>query len=411
MTDALYREVYEKLERTGQQHLLAWYDELTDSEKEALLTGIRDADFSYLRYFNDRNDEAEAGVIEPLPAMTISEIAENETAFHDAGLRLLGEGRVAAVILAGGMGTRLGHTGPKGTFDIGVTRHIYIFQRLVENLMLRVHEAGRWIRLFIMTSELNDDETRDFFEAHGYFGYDPSYVHFFRQTTAPCVDENGMVLLETKSRIAASPSGNGGWFSSMLDAGFSELMEREQIEFLSVFSVDNVLQSVCDPVFIGAMVMRGCRAGAKVVRKVSPDEKVGSICMKNGAPAVVEYSEMTDALREKKDENGEYAYGFGVLVNYLFSVSGLREVTDAKLPVHFAHKKIPHIDADGNPVTPREPNGWKFEYFIFDVLPALNSCLPFEVAREREFAPVKNRTGADSVDTARELCRLSGIPL
>ena len=411
MNDSLYRDMKMKLDALGQSRLLRFYDELSDGERLELLTQIRDMDFSYLDHFKEKDSPQPASLVEPLPAMTLAEIEAEKDMLREPGIRALKNGQVAAVLLAGGMGTRLGTDGPKGTCNIGITRPVYIFQRLTENLLLRVRECGRWIHLFIMTSEVNDEATRQFFLEHDYFGYRPEYVRFFRQDMAPAVDDAGNVLLETKSRVAASPNGNGGWFRSLDRAGLTSVLRDEGILYLNVFAVDNVLQNICDPVFIGAVLKSGYPAGSKVVRKQSAEEKVGVMCRKDGCASVIEYYEMTEDMLHETDEQGNRLYNFGVILNYLFRVEDLAASMNASMPLHFANKKIPHIDAEGRQVSPASPNGWKFEYFIFDILACLKNCLPFEVERSREFAPIKNREGVDSIESARELCALNGIEL
>ena len=185
--------------------------------------------------------------------------------------------------------------------------------------------------------------------------------------------------------------------------GYLKEMQERGIEWLSVFSVDNVLQRINDPVYVGAVISSGCDCGGKVVRKASPDERVGVLCKESGKPAIVEYYEMTDDMRSLRDENGNLLYNFGVTLNYLFRLKRLEEIREKKLPVHIVEKKIPYIDEDGNEVKPEAPNGYKFEDLVLDMIHMMDSCLPYEIVREKEFAPVKNREGVDSVDTAREL--------
>ena len=406
-----YNELKSRLASIGQPQLLRFYDELDAEEQALLLDRISGLDFSYLERFSEKNVPGGRGTITPLSAMELPEIALHAEAFTSAGEEALRSGRIAAVCLAGGMGTRLGFDGPKGCFNIGVTHPVYIFQRLIENLLLRVRELGRWIHFFIMTSEVNDEKTRSFLGEHEYFGYDPAYIHFFRQEMAPAVDEAGKVLLESKTAPAVSPNGNGGWFRSLVRAGLNELLIREGIDYLNVFSVDNVLQDICDPCFIGAVLSGNYASGSKVVRKNSPDEKIGVMCLEDGLASVVEYSELSEEMRLLEDSKGDRVYNFGVILNYLFRVPELLTVTEEQLPLHFAHKKIPYVDEQGISVKPEEPNGWKFEYFIFDILGRLGPCLPYEVVRERCFAPVKNRSGVDSVESARALCLQNGIEL
>ena len=410
-----YEQAMEKLKALGEEHLLRYYEELSPEEQGELLSRIEALDPVYLRVFADHSSKRGEDVvrnISPIDVLQLKEIQENKETYLEEGLRAEREGALAAVLLAGGVGTRLGASGPKGAVDIGLTHPVYIFQRIFESIDAAAKAAGRKMHLFVMTSESNREESERFILEHECFGYDSEYVHFFNQEMAPCVDEHGRILLETKSRIAMSPNGNGGWFVSLMKAGYGELMRREGIKWLNVFSVDNVLQKVCDPVFFGAVLKSGMPSGSKVVRKKSPEERVGVMCLDGGRASVVEYYELTNEMRYEKNSSGDYAYYYGVILNYLFRVSDLEAALSANLPVHFAHKSIPYLDPQtGHIVKPQEPNGWKFEYFIFDILSSLSGCLPFEVEREREFAPVKNAKGDDSVDTARELLLSNGVNL
>lgn len=405
-----YKEAYEKLEKYGQQHVLQYYEELTDEQQKELLAQIETTDFSMLQYCQN-NTTNQKGKITSLAAMQLSRIDAEREKYTQIGLEAIKQGKVAAVLLAGGMGTRLGSDNPKGMFDIGLTRPVYIFQRIIENMLDVVKQAQSWVHLFVMTSDKNHDVTMAFFEEQKYFGYDSEYVHFFRQEMVPASDFEGKVYMEEKGKICTSPNGNGGWFSSMDKWGLLDIVRKEGIEWLNVFAVDNVLQRIADPCFVGATIANGCVSGAKVVKKKNPDERVGALCLEDGKPSIVEYYELTDEMKEAKDENGDPAYNFGVILNYIFREKELEEIMDGQLPLHVVKKKIPHIDAEGNYVEPGELNGYKYETLVLDMIHQVENCLPYEVEREKEFAPIKNAFGADSVDTARELCRRNGIEL
>lgn len=407
-----YEEAYRKLEKYGQLHVLKYYDELDEGQKAELLQQVEETDFSILQYMENKNTAAEEKNISPIAAIELDEVTRRREEFNKIGLEAVRQGKVAAVLLAGGMGTRLGSDDPKCMYDIGLTHPVYIMERLVSNLMDVVNEAGGiFVPFFIMTSDKNHDKTVSFMKKMNYFGYDPSMVFFFKQEMAPAADYNGKVYMETKSRISTSPNGNGGWFLSMKRAGLIDKVHELGIEWLNTFAVDNVLQRIADPVFVGATIASGSACGAKTVRKAAPDEKVGVMCLQNGRPSIIEYYEMTPELMETKNENGDPAYNFGVIMNYLFREKDLERIVDEVLPVHIVEKKIPCLDENGNPVSPAEPNGYKFEQLVLDMVRELDSCLPVEVERTREFAPIKNKTGIDSVESARELCLKNGIEL
>ena len=397
------------LKKYGQEHVLRFYDELDENGQRSLLKQVEEIDFEMLGAIGAKQQGK--GKISPLGAVEIDEINERKEEFVEEGLKAIREGKVGAVLLAGGMGTRLGFDQPKGTFDIGKTRHLYIFECLINNLLEVCDMAGCFVPLYIMTSEKNHEATYEFFEEHNYFGYPAEDVHFFMQDMAPAVDYNGKLLLEEKGRLATSPNGNGGWFSSLHKSGLLDDIHARGVEWLNIFAVDNVLQKIADPAFIGATLLSGKESGSKVVRKAAPEERVGVMCQEDGKPSIVEYYEMTEEMVTKRDEQGELLYRFGVILNYLFRVDLLEEIMLNRMNVHVVEKKIPYIDEKGTFVKPEEPNGYKFETLILDMIHMLDSNLVYEVVREKEFAPIKNLHGTDSVDSARELLEANGVEL
>jgi UDP-N-acetylglucosamine/UDP-N-acetylgalactosamine diphosphorylase len=390
---------------TDQKYLKPLLGRALPAKLEQQLDGM---DWSYLSLVSGGGQQ-KRGAFAPLGAMELAEIREREPEFRQAGLAALQQGKVGAILLAGGQGTRLGFDKAKGMYDIGVTKHLYIFEQLIANLLQVKEEAGAWIPLYIMTSDKNDAQTRAFFAEHDYFGYEKSFVKFFVQEMVPAVDFQGNVLLEAPDSLAMSPNGNGGWFLSLLRAGLDADLREKGIEWLNVFAVDNVLQRIADPVFVGATILSGCVSGAKVVRKAAPDERVGALCLEDGKPSIVEYYELTEEMANARNENGSLLYGFGVILNYLFSVEKLREIAKTSLPLHIVEKKVPYLDEQGRLQQPAAPNAYKFETLILDMVYMMDDCLSFEVDREREFAPVKNATGVDSVESARALLQKNGI--
>lgn len=401
----------EKLVKFGQEHVLKYYDELSEAQKQELLDQIEATDMSILEACKHKEDLAQKGVITPLAAMELSEIEANKESFTATGLEAIRAGKVGALLLAGGMGTRLGSDNPKGMYNVGLTRDLYIFECLINNLMDVVRQADAWIHLFVMTSDKNNDATISFLKEHDYFGYKAEYVHFFKQEMAAATDYEGKIYLEEKGKLSTSPNGNGGWFISMKNSGLLDLVHSEGIEWFNVFAVDNVLQRIADPCFVGATLQKNCVVGAKVVRKNAPDEKVGVMCLEDGKPSIVEYYELTEELMNAKDAKGEPAYNFGVILNYLFKVTDLENMMEKKMPLHIVEKKIPYLDEQGELVKPEEPNGYKFESLVLDMIHQMDSCLPYEVVRNKEFAPIKNKAGIDSVESARALLQENGVQL
>lgn len=401
----------EKLEKYNQKHLLKFENELTENEKQELYNQIENLDFSYLNELNNSYTQPQVEVT-PLKAMTLEEISENQNEFEQIGLKALREQKIGALLLAGGMGTRLGSDKPKGMYNIGKTKDVFIFQRIFENLLDVVRKCGNPIPFFIMTSERNNEDTVNFIKDHNYFGYDPNYVKFFIQEMAPCVDFNGKVLLERKNRVATSPNGNGGWFTSLIkNQEAKKMLDDFNIEYLNIFAVDNVLQKIADPTFVGAVLKGDYEIGAKVIKKVDPFEKVGVMCNKNGRPAIIEYIDLTEEMALETDETGERVYNFGTILNNLLQVKLLYEIKDKKLPIHVVTKKVEYVDDNGNLIKPETPNAHKFEMLWLDMFDYSSTCLPFEVEREKEFAPIKNKTGVDSVESAQALLELNGYKL
>ena len=401
----------QKLEKYGQEHVLKYYDELSEAEKEALLIQIEETDMSILAACKNLEALAKKGVITPLAAMELDEIEANKESFTATGIQAIKAGKVGAVLLAGGMGTRLGSDNPKGMYNIGETKDLYIFECLINNMLDVVKQAECWFHLFVMTSDKNNDITIQFLKEHVFFGYKAEYVHFFKQEMAAATDYEGKIYLEEKGKLSTSPNGNGGWFVSMKNAGLLDIVKREGIEWLNIFAVDNVLQRIADPCFVGATMQKDCVVGAKVVRKNAPDEKVGVMCLEDGRPSIVEYYELTEELMNAKDEKGNPAYNFGVILNYLFKVEALEALLDGNLPLHIVEKKIPYLNEAGELVKPETPNGYKFENLVLDMIHQLDSCLPYEVVRNKEFAPIKNKTGVDSVESAKALLQENGVAL
>ena len=380
------------------------------AEKQATLRNQVDSiDYELFNALDHRECETARGVFSPISAVEIKDIAAKEEEFRAAGLNAIRAGKVGAVLLAGGQGTRLGADGPKGTYNVGITKDLYIFECLVNNLLDVTNAAGAYIPLYIMTSTVNNDQTISFFKEHNYFGYPEDYVKFFIQEMVPAVDYEGRILMQSESELVLSPNGNGGWFSSMAKTGMLDDVHARGVEWLNVFAVDNVLQRIADPVFVGATIDSGCVSGAKVVRKAAPGERVGVLCLEDSKPSIVEYYEMSDEMANLRNEDGELTYGFGVILNYLFSVDTLEQIMNNYMPVHVVEKKIPYMDENGVAHSPAEPNGYKFETLVLDMIHMMDDCLAYEVVREKEFAPIKNLHGVDSVDSARELLKKNGV--
>lgn len=398
------------LSEKSQLHVLKDFDNLSEEKKTEFLKQIENINWADISMIGKETSIPRGKFTVPA-AVSIEEIEASKDKFLKAGIESIKKGEVAAVLLAGGMGTRLGFDLPKGCFNVGTSHELYIFECLINNLMDVVKQCDTYIPLYIMTSEKNDGATQDFFEKHNYFGYNKDYVKFFIQDMACAVDYKGKLLLEEKGRLATSPNGNGGWFTSMVKAGLDKDLHKRNVKWINIFAVDNVCQRIADPVFVGATILGNYECGSKVVRKVEPNEKMGLLCLEDGMPSIVEYYEMSNEMSEARAEDGSLLYKYGVILNYLFSLEKLEEIVNNKLTVHVVEKKIPYINEKGEAISPTEPNGYKFELLVLDMIHMMKNNLAFEVVREREFAPIKNLHGVDSVDSARELLVKNGVKL
>ena len=395
------------LEKHCQEQLLANYEKLSENDKDKLLDDILTIDFNQLeklyekRNFKQVYSEAE---IEPISYVEKDKMSKEEREKYDEiGTKAIKAGKLAAVTMAGGQGTRLGHNGPKGTFDIGLESHKPIFELLCETLKLANEKYGVVIPWYIMTSKENNKDTVDFFEKNNYFGYPKGYIQFFKQGELPMVGEDGKVLLDEKGMIKQAADGHGGIFTSMRKDGVIYDMKARGIEWVFIGGVDNVLVKMVDPTLIGLAESKGILAAGKSVVKAGPHEKVGVFCKRNGRPSVIEYSEISKEMAEETDENGQLKYGESHILCNLFNIKEIEKISEKNLPYHSAHKKATYMNEKGEIVKGTEPNAYKFEAFLFDAFESLDDMVIMRVKREEEFAPVKNAEGVDSPETARKL--------
>jgi UDP-N-acetylglucosamine/UDP-N-acetylgalactosamine diphosphorylase len=390
----------------GQLHLLQWYEQLDEAAQSRLLNQIESIDLEAIAslYEAAKQPAEVAGELAPMPAIDWESMpAEEQQVFAEQGLELLRTGKVGALVVAGGQGSRLGHPGPKGTFSIGLPKGESLFQLQAERLLDLSNQAGFFIPWYVMTSPENHDETVQFFSQHVHFGYPSTEIFFFQQAVLPAMDTEGRILLAAKDQIALTPSGNGEVFASLARSGALQDMKRRGLEWIFYYNVDNALIQVADTRFLGVASHHNHPIATKAARKAYPEEKVGILCKRNGRPAVVEYTDVPKELMYASDEQGELIYGVGNISIHLFRLDWIERHAGAALPYHAAFKKIPYLNGEGALQTPSEPNAYKFERFIFDFFPLVDHMTVLLMNRDEEFAPVKNQTGADSPETARQL--------
>ena len=402
-----------RYEEAGQGQVFKFVDRLSETEEEALFTsleGIQVESLASLLELARNVPAADAATIQPFQGAVARSCDENPSlvkAWRDEGMKLVQEGKVAMVVLAGGQGTRLGFNGPKGLFDIGLPSHSSLFQLMAERIrklsLLGCRSSS--IPFYVMTSPLNHDETVAFFQTNDNFGLDAANVFFFRQGMLPCLTADGKIIMESAGKVAMAPDGNGGIYPSLQSSGALDDMTARGVQYLHVFSIDNALVKPADPVFVGYCVSVKADCGNKVVWKANAHEKVGVIASRQNRPCIVEYSEITKEMAELSDK-GRLVYGAANICNHFYTLDFIR---DKILPnmgslYHVAHKKIPYYNAaTGTTITPESNNGIKLETFIFDVFPFSEHMAVLDVERAEEFAPVKNKAGTDSPDSARQM--------
>lgn len=407
-TEQELAQAKEILKENKQASILKFLEKLDDSKKEKLVKQILNLNFKQLSELYEETKikpeilEKKIEHIEYVDEYKLSEEKRNE--YTNIGEEIIKNNQYAVVTMAGGQGTRLGHKGPKGTFKIDVEPEPkYLFQILAENLQMANEKYNVTLPWYIMTSTENNKETVSFFEKHEYFGYPKEDVKFFMQRNLPLLLTNGALILDENYNIKEGADGNGCIYSAMADDGVLDDMKKRNIKWAFIGAVDNVLLNMVDPILLGLTIDEKHEVASKSVAKASPKEKVGVFCMANGVPSVIEYSELPEKIAEERDEEGELLFGEAHIMCNLFSIEALEKVSKENLPYHVAFKKADYMDENGNFVEALEENAYKFEAFIFDAFNFFDDISILRGKREADFAPVKNKTGNDSAETAKEL--------
>lgn len=402
-----YKEILNKLKQYNQEHLLYRYEYLSEEKKEKIIKQIKNIDFEQIQeLYNNREKKVEKdeNQITNIDYVDKSKLSKEEyNKYYELGKKEIKNGKYAVVTMAGGQGTRLGYIAPKGTFKIGGGIDKSLFEALSDTIKEAREKYNISIPWYIMTSRENNNATEKFFEKNDFFGLPYEDVKFFKQGELPMVDTKGKLLLDETGLIKLAADGHGGVFESLYKNGYIEDMKNRGIEWVFISGVDNVLAGLVDPIALGLSIDRGTLATGKSVVKRSPNERVGVFCRKNNRPYVIEYTEITERMANERDSNGELIYGESHILTNLFNIKALENICHNKLPYHSAFKKVKYMDKEGNIIKPEEPNGYKFESFIFDAFETLNDMSILRVKREDEFAPLKNADGEDSPNTATQL--------
>ena len=396
------------LKMYNQNHIINLLNNLEDSKKEELLTQISKIDFNQIMELYDNTKkkiELKENKIEALEYLDKQKLTkEQKERFDNLGEKVIKNNEYAVVTMAGGQGTRLGHTGPKGTFKLDVYgKGKYLFEILADNLKEANKKYNVSIPWYIMTSKENNKQTVEFLEKNNYFGYNKNDIIIFTQSELPLVDVNGKLLISKDMKIKEASDGNGGTYSSLRSSGSLANMKERGIKWVFIGGVDNVLLKMADVTLLGMAIEKGVQIASKSVAKANPKEKVGVFCKMNGHPKVIEYAELPEKMAEETDDDGELRFGESHIMCNLYRIDAIEKISKENLMYHCAFKKNSYIDENGKEVVPEEPNSYKFESFIFDAFEFFDDIAILRGNREDDFAPVKNKEGVDSPKTAKEL--------
>ena len=400
-------KIKETLKKYNQTNLINMMNKFTEEENDKIKEQLKTIDLekiTNLYNITKQKIDVDSKEITHITYIDKSKLTPNEdNEYRRIGEEIIKNGEYAVVTMAGGQGTRLGHKGPKGTFDLGLDSHKSIFEILCDTLKEAKDKYGVFVPWYIMTSEENNKQTTDFFEENNYFGYDKENIMFFKQGQLPMCNTEGKVILDENGLIKEAADGHGGVFESMRKDGIIDDMKNKGVEWIFIGGVDNVLAKMVDSILVGLSVKKNVLAAGKSVVKAGPKERVGVFCKRNGKPSVIEYTEITEEMAEAQNDNGELLYGESHILCNLFNINAIENISEKKLPYHSAFKKAKYIDEKGKLIVPEKPNAYKFEAFLFDAFESLEDMAIMRVKREEEFAPVKNAEGVDSPETARKL--------
>ena len=394
-----------------QSHLLAFWEELDKGQRQDLLAQIQRLDLDKIDVWVKKfikNPASDAISDDYVPALSYNPTPvgpEQQRKYAEAvklGKELISAGKVAAFVVAGGQGTRLGFEGPKGNFPISPIKKKTLFRIFADSIAAVSQKYQADCPWYIMASPLNYGRTKEIFRSNNYYGLGENNVFIFQQGTLPNFSPDGKILLADKATVACSPDGHGGSLKALYESGALDDMKSRGVEFLSYWQVDNPLINIFDPLFIGLHVLDQAEMSSKTLIKTGPKEKVGNFCLVDDRVTVIEYSDLPDELAEKRNPDGSLVFELGSIAIHIINRAFVENLNgdDFSLPLHKAVKKVLHIDEKGNAV---ESDGIKLESFVFDALPLASKSVILQTIRSEEFAPTKNATGVDSVETTRQM--------
>lgn len=399
------------LKENNQEYIIKILEKMDLENRENLVNQILNINFKEVNnLYNELKNGYKENInsIEPIKYVEKNKLTlEEKNEYNNIGSEVIKNNKVAVITMAGGQGTRLGHKGPKGTYMLDLKdvlgKEVSIFEVLAQNFIKAKSEYNVDINWYIMTSNENKKDTIKFFQDNHYFNLDKKNIVFFVQNDIPVIDEEGKVIIGKDYLIKTASNGNGGIYEVLKEQQILKDMKTRGIEWVFVSGVDNILVNPIDPIFIGLTIKNGDMIAAKTVKKIDANEKTGVYCKKNGKIGVIEYNEISDELRNARDENGDLLYSQSNIISHLYNINALELLTNVDLRYHRAHKKVPYIDENLQEVIPTEPNIYKFEKFIFDAFENFENISILSVNKEDEFAPIKNAEGNDSPETAMRL--------
>lgn len=401
------RRVKAVLEKYGQQHLLQFYDELTDSQKQFLIDQILSINFDEILYLYEKSkfdvtDSTEE--IAPLPYINKSTLSKKEREFYsNIGIDAIKNGEIAVITLAGGQGSRLGFKGPKGTFELDTKPKISLFEVLCNYLKVASSQYNVNIPWYIMTSTENHQATINFFESKDFFGYPRSHVFFFMQENLPIIDTEGKLVLEEIYKVKVASNGNGNLFSSLEKSNLLDDMIKRNIKWIFVGGVDNVLLNPLDSLFIGLTIHSKNHIASKTLFKQDPSNINWVFALKNDKPSIVDCENFVNEVSSIQDENGNYLYRETNMLAHLFRIDALLKMKEVNLPYHRAFRKSPFVNYEGMKQVPEKPNIYKFEKFVFDAFPHFDDITLLRVNPIEEFAPIKDFNGPYNPEVAKKM--------
>lgn len=401
-------EIEQILKKYNQNNLINMMGKFSEEENNKIINQLQTIDLSKITELykkTKQKNDVNSKNITHIGYVDKDKLTNKEAEkYKKVGENIIKNGEYAVVTMAGGQGTRLGHKGPKGTFKIIVNNEEkYLFQIIVESLKQAEKEYNVVIPWYIMVSNENEKDTKDFLKEHKFFGYQESKVKFFVQGKMPLIDTKGQLIIDRNKLIKEASDGNGSIYNSMKKDGIIEDMKEKGIKWIFVGGVDNILLKIIDPILTGVTIKENNKIASKSVVKKDPKERVGVFCKIDGKPKVIEYTELPEEMAHQRDEKGELVFGEVNILSHLYSIDALEELADINLPYHIAFKKSNYLDENQNFIEVTEPNAYKFELFIFDAFENYQDMSILRVKREEEFAPIKNAKGSDSPETAIKL--------